>query len=617
MNTEEQRRPPFFGRQREIQELRRRIQEPGLTVVKGRPRIGKSRLLEELVSRLRAEAEQQPVAKRLLVGWLREPGAEGNALLRAVADAYDHWLKSASARKQLKFLWKKNKDSAVLRAGTAIGKIMGAWVSDAGKVIPGAKTVGATITEVFGAFRQLGDELRTGGLQISPLQADEARSLLWFLAEGRGHPVVLVLNQWEDSLLLDHDFITLKTFLRNIHDWPSVHVLLHLRCPLWPENVNLDAVRKADDLVRASPCAESVDVLPIDFIGDNATRNELLDWLKKGFPGMKEMPEESLLSDTIAGNPAVLDEWVNMNDLGKADPAALRKKAQNAHDYLYPEIEHFLLGLVDRADQCDDNSRRILEAALNLAVIPPPGSNEAWEAVKGAVLGEADEAMLTALFESRDYLRHSSDAVPSFGHSTRQEAARRLALENERLKPYARRALERLTGKLVDDSDVPAAITGVGPDSAIRLSLLIPLIVPLILLEAKPINLRLAGAAGALSGLPWAPEKTTLAKADFEIRSAQRARLLAMGLVNAIYRAGSNAERADALLDILRTLYEAHSDDAAVRELFAKGLFNAFNNAGSDAERAESLLRELRRLHDSHPEDPVIREAFERLSTSK
>ena len=613
MKTQEYKRPPFFGRQQEIKELRRRIQKPGLTVVKGRPRIGKSRLLEEFVSQLRDEADQQPAAERLLVGWLREPGTEGNSLLRAVADAYDHMLADASWREQLGLVWEQNKDRIVGRAGMAIGEIIGEGVVGAGPLVPGASFAGAAIKRVFGTLRSIDEKLHTGRSQIDPLQADEAKSLLWFLAKDRKSPVVLALNQWEDGLFLDHDFITLKTFLQNIHDWPSVHVLLHLRCPLRPDNVDQDAVKKAEGLVCAYPSADPIEVPPIDFVEDETTRREVLDWLKKHFPGMREMAEEDLLSKVIAGNPAVLDEWVNLNKAGREDPATLIEKAINAQKYLYPEMESFLLDLVQKAEQYDKHSTEILAAAVRLAVIPPPGSAEAWSAVKEAILGDLDEAVLTS-FESLDYLRHSGDGIPSFGHSTRHETARHLALENQRLTPYARHALEKLAEALADESDLPSADQGIARDSYIRHSLLLKMVFPLVALQSRPISQQLAVAAGTLFNLPW-PDTVPIGRvssSELTALTSTRARLLAMGLVNSIGDAGSDGERADRLLTALRALHGGHSSDGTVREALARGLYNAIHHARSDSERADALLGELRALNEAYSEDATIRQ---RLAT--
>lgn len=606
MKTREYKRPPFFGRQREIEELRKRVQKPGLTVVQGRPRIGKSRLLEEFVKLLRAESDrEQAEEKRVLVGWLEAPGPEGDSLLRAVADAYDHWLRAASARKQLKFIWEKNKDRAVLRVGTAIGKIIDEGVADAGKVVPGAKATGAIIKSVFGGMRRLGDELRTGGLQIEPLQADEAKSLLWFIAEGRIHPVVLVINQWEDSLFLNCDYTTLSTFLRSIHDWPSVHVLLHLRCPMRLDDVNQDAVKKAEGLIRVYPSAETVEVAPIDLENDT-TRKELLTWISACFPGTGEIGEKELLSEVVAGNPAVLDEWLYLDDEDSASSAILRAKARDAHHNLYPEIESILLSSVPKPGQHDEHCSEILAAALRLAIIPAPRSTKAWSAVKASVLGDLGEDVLDS-YESCGYLRPSPDGLPSFGHPTRHETARHLALTNDCLRPYARRSLEDMVEKLADDIDLIAVLADTGPNSTFRLSLLSQMSSSLATLKATPVSQQLAAAAGTLFGLPWPVVSSThIGRGDLGALPAQRALILAAGLIITVGQAGEDRGPTDALFDELRDLSKSHAGEDTVRDNLAVFLLIALDEVGST--RANRLLDELRDLYQGHSDDAILRE---------
>jgi len=68
-------------------------------------------------------------------------------------------------------------------------------------------------------------------------------------------------------------------------------------------------------------------------------------------------------------------------------------------------------------------------------------------------------------------------------------------------------------------------------------------------------------------------------------------------------------EQSEALLAELRMLYQAHPDDAPVREELARGLFNAHFDAGEagDQEQSEALLAELRMLYQEHPDDAPVR----------
>src|SRR5690242_20666091 len=87
-------RPPraFIGREPELAELTASVEWPGLTVVAGRPQIGKSRLLQALDERLTAQGA--------LVGRAESSGQEPDLLLRAVAQCYGRWLAASSWREQ-------------------------------------------------------------------------------------------------------------------------------------------------------------------------------------------------------------------------------------------------------------------------------------------------------------------------------------------------------------------------------------------------------------------------------------------------------------------------------------------------------------------------------------
>ncbi|MGY8771501.1 MAG: hypothetical protein ACKVH8_24060 [Pirellulales bacterium] len=70
---------PIFGRQADIDYLRERIQQPGMTILSGRPQIGKTRLLEEIRDSIREKAS--PLNSPFLVGYCRSTGQESDSLL--------------------------------------------------------------------------------------------------------------------------------------------------------------------------------------------------------------------------------------------------------------------------------------------------------------------------------------------------------------------------------------------------------------------------------------------------------------------------------------------------------------------------------------------------------
>ena len=88
--------------------------------------------------------------------------------------------------------------------------------------------------------------------------------------------------------------------------------------------------------------------------------------------------------------------------------------------------------------------------------------------------------------------------------------------------------------------------------------------------------------------------------------------LLAMGLVSAINHANEEQDlpRRDHFLDELRSLTQAHPQDAAVREQLAEGLVTVLNDAKAEQDllRRDHLLSELRAVAQPHPEDAAGRE---------
>ena len=592
-----EREPPFFGRGDEMKHLRERVARPGLTVLTGRPQIGKSRLLQELLAALRQE-------KTHLVGYHRASATE-SALLYAAADLYEHALPDARWRDQLKILHRERGAGLPARVGKAVGDVLA-------EATPGP--VKAAFQKTFGALTAADDGLRTGGGRtvLQPVAIDEVRTLL-DLADlaGQGRPPLLIVDQWEDGQDPDHEATLLRTYLQEMARWPEqLHIILHLRHPADDQThaAAVQAWNHVRDFEKSSAAVEVHDLPPIDFEKEEAARGEMLKWLHGLFPFLAESMSDGELIDTIHGNPAVLQRWL---DRRPEDAGELREVARAAHVYHYVEIENTLRQLRDKWDPGDGDAAP-LDVALRLILLSPMLHERTWPVLQPSVLQGAPDSVLDYLcaVEGGGLIERSGD-VPSLGHPTRREAAIHLATTDETLRPHTRRALERLVERLAEE------FTSVEDETSV--------VVGLVLAALEP----QAGGLGA-GGLPTAlmaaattllGRKLTATGIDHLVSSvgtdtpelAEGARrLLAASLVNTLIHAKEEGDpdRRDALLDELRALRRDHPDDTAVREQLAKGLFNTLNHAKEEGDlpRRDALLDELRALRRDHADDAAVRE---------
>ena len=102
------RREIMFGRKTDIDFILDRIQKKGLTAVVGRPKMGKTWLLQEVCWRLSETGH--------LVGY-HECLGESDQMLHVVSDLYSRWLLAAGNIEQARSLLERHKDSWVSKAG--------------------------------------------------------------------------------------------------------------------------------------------------------------------------------------------------------------------------------------------------------------------------------------------------------------------------------------------------------------------------------------------------------------------------------------------------------------------------------------------------------------------
>ncbi len=633
---------PFLGRQRELDLLEARCADPGLTIVKGPPRIGKTTLLKHFVDRSRAADSRR-------VGMAESGEAEGDVLLRAIKDAYDHWRQKEGFVAEIKSIHAQIKGRLITTVGTALGQALGEFAG------PGKDLVKLFFSGLDEARRMT----ETGGLQLPRLTSEEARDLLMILAQGQTAPVVIALNQWEEGQDLEKDTATLRSFLDNRDQWPACHVLLHLRDPRFRNDRNQGAKSLASGL-HEFPGVKECTVDALNFEAEPRALENLYGWLVEHFPAFVGVTSDAALAERvleeIAGNPAVLDEWAHLGEDQRSSLDALANTAANARAMRFPELREIYRKLLDRARQ----EKPILELALLAAVLPLPPDPVALQSVLSAVMGDATED--DRIYLASEGLFRPQDGSPlAFGHPSRREAAARCVLGlNEKhekldpdlapkLKPYLQAAVTRVVPAVIDlfspavwnklsEETTPAAVMIVVMKELVETVGVDGL--PLLLCQAvttqfkKRVELaqfngcarfgtslspsgRLVLAKGLfnvfyLSGLDFARANVLLeelrALAKQHPGDAAVRELLAKGLVNAFFLSGLDFARTDVLLGDLRALAEQHPDDAAVREPLAAGLNNAVSYSGSNFVRADVLLGELRALAEQHPDDAAVRE---------
>jgi len=594
---------PFFGRTQELEALRSRCAQPGLTIVRGEPKIGKSRLLREFVNETRASGRQR-------IGWAESGEASGDVLLRAIRDAYDHWFQDAGAAAEIKSVFKQMEGRWITGAGVAFGKALAELGGPAKGPVQAA-------FDALDAARRMGE---TGGVQLPRLTSEEAWDLLALLAEGQGRPVVIALNQWEEGQNLDKDTGTLQSFLVNMNTWPDLHVLVHLRDPRFPTDRNPQARDRAGSLLQ-NPATGTLQVGLLDFEQAPTAYENLLEWLSTNFPAFKIARGDDSLADmalaAIQGHPAVLSEWAHAGEADRSSLERLHEIATKARALHYPELRTIYTELLAGA-RADRAKSPVLELALLAATLPLPVGSDEQEGILPAVLGRADKDDLDEL-ESAGLLRRDDGRPLSLGHPSRREAAERIALGRDTLhgeardelaiglKPHLRRAVVRVVPALVELH--PPEAWGALDERTLPVCLTIGVMTSLVRdTGAGDSAALLCGAArNLLPGGAPAMLSAEVGRLPPEIGTSARV-LLAMGLYNAISYSGSDSDRADDLLGNLRTLYMGHPEDEAVRENFAMGLNNGIAHSGSDFDRAGGLLSELRSLYKEHPKDTAIRE---------
>lgn len=585
------RRKELFGRSADIQALAQRALDKGLTFVTGRPKMGKTWVLQELGRHL-AYDEKQWVSDRpkFLVGY-HECLGEQDQMLRAVSDLYTRWLEEADHAQQAKSLWtRKSRGDWVEGTAKALGELFEKL--DPGKVV--GLSVGALVKGTFEKLTAANEELKSGGLVLPKLPYETVRDLVQHLADLAGQRVVIILDGWDQSGSLDHERKLLEAYINHLTAWPDTHMFVGVRHPeINAAQLDTPAHAAAKRIAESSATAEIVELKPLALAASDAESARVLTHLRQLFPKAATLTERQLL-ELLDGYPGTLNRWRERKDRLNNSPdllGGLKQIAEDAQAYRYPEFNHYLPKL--------DDSERIL--AIRLALILRLDAPQ-WKKLEPVLNAGLPEDTWRRLVRAR--VLDIEATHPTYGHDTRHQAARRWFVSQDNLRADVRNEAEQLVVALASKIDRVDATT-------LPYGASIASIAEAASLADGSLPHALCAAVRTLFG---EESDTTLflGKAALIANLPQAAPLLAIAVVNGINLAKDQNDLPlrDALLNELRRLCPMFLGDTAVREHFATALFNVLHDAKDENNlpRRDSLLDELRQLHTQFPTDISLRE---------
>jgi hypothetical protein len=594
----------LFGRVPDLDFLSARIEKRGITAVLGRPQMGKSSLLVEFARQASLSAEIAHSDKTLLgrsfpssflVGFA-ESGAENpDLMLRVVADLYCRWFASSNYWEQAEVLYGLHKKDLVGTTGEAVGSLFSAVSRLAGKPL---EAIGALVKEAFDKLAVTNRELKSGGQLLPRLQTEQSLELLTLLYKISHRPLVLILDQWEKSPNLEMESKILDSFLRHLDEWPPCHMFLGVRSDGRSREI-LRQLRKGFE--GAMECYE-LQAMHLD----ESSIERMLGYLRDRVPVSSEASDSDLL-EMIAGYPGVVSKWTAEYNQERLDSVgSLRATAVEAHDNRFDEFETILANLASGASTL----------SMRLSLMSAAASEDGWNLLRSVALDGCNVRDLDIL-KRIGVLEGVSP--PTFGHSTRLEAALR----------WFSRNCEAELGEITDHLilSLGSAIENFGTESISYASVLAELYPVSVQLNASSVC---QAACIAASSLFKPPDIDSVAKLLEVSVSSDESRLslialLAMGLDAAISHAKweDAYERVDALLDGLRNLNIQFPLNPIVRQSFSSGLSEkrlcvdfmrlarSFGGRFCEEEEAvrseREVLDDLRSLMRCSPEDIFVR----------
>jgi tetratricopeptide (TPR) repeat protein len=388
----------IFGREADLQWLFRRADSPGLTVIAGRPLMGKSWMLLELARRLTEQGSH-------VIGYHEYKGGETSHLLYAVANLYENWLSDSTMLQQAVSLWQQHKVELLPRVAEFVGPLLSALVKAKGA--PSA--VGELVKTAFDRLAEAATQLRTGGLDLSPLPYDQALSLVRVVATVSKRSPVLMLDAWEKSGAQRQEYATLQSFLKHSEDWAGTHVFLTRRDPTIGAGRDDRSQEYAHDLQRYSPQV-AIHALAGMALDDPHEVARMGRFLRFEIPAASGVTDERL-RQLIAGYPGVLNFWLHATARSQVQSLGdLVTLAQQAQSNLYAELDGLL----------EDLSDSDLAFACQIAVLPRLNA-ATWRVLQPILPVQASVVTVDRLVNCGLL---GPGAKPQFGHDTRHWAVR-------------------------------------------------------------------------------------------------------------------------------------------------------------------------------------------------
>ncbi|MCP4745662.1 MAG: hypothetical protein GY874_05895, partial [Desulfobacteraceae bacterium] len=384
----------LFGRDKDIEFLMDRIKEKGLTAVEGRPKMGKTRLLEQVGWQL--ENQEQ-----YLVGYHEAKGESDDHLLRTVQDLYRRWLCSASLYRQAESIFKRHKD--VLAIG--VGRLFGAIFKDV------AKIGGNFVQESFKILEEADKDLKDGGISLPTLDYESVFALTKLVyEESNKKKVILILDGFEKSPNIQKIVNTLGVFLTHSSNWCPCHILIGIRNPELHNPDSEHAYDLVSDLTKSSALALLMQ-LSLMNLEDSAEEKRMLTYIREICPAAAKIKDEKL-KNIVGGFPGVIGRIKELSSgisISIENENDLEKLAEEARKYLYREFDKLLPNL--KGD--------LLTLAVRLAVFHRL-SEASWPVFRETICMQIDLYLWEDLKQDNTLEQLK---FPSYGHDTRYEAA--------------------------------------------------------------------------------------------------------------------------------------------------------------------------------------------------